>query len=257
MDLSRYTRPSAAVAGTLQAATECLRTGRSDRSVSWPGWLWDSSVGDAPDVQMLATSYEAVVQDLGRLAQVARQQVVGTVGRVVGWPPAPSTLETAAAPNARGVVDHSIALGIDRRWLSVGGDKDTFNLAARIPLDVRIVDRRIVAVTRRDSTTAASSGMLVTTDKAALRAAQRYVATILPTSTPLQPCWRNDLIRPTYRQLTLLHLMAHNLTDESIATEMGLSDRQIRAEVSSLYQTFAVHSRFSLGVAYASWNSGA
>ena len=205
---------------------------------------------------MLSTTVDGVVHDLGRLAGVADQQVVGTTTRRMTWPPSPSTMEISAGPSARQVQDHSIALGYDRRWFSLAGPRDTFNVAAQIPLSVRIVDHQILAITERDPATNLTCRMLVTTTRRTVRAAEDYVAALRARSTPLQPSWRNSAIAPTHRQLRILRLMAHDLTDERIATQVGLSERQIRSEVKKLYHLFNVTSRFSLGIAYDSWQTG-
>ncbi|WP_168207438.1 helix-turn-helix transcriptional regulator [Microlunatus elymi] len=249
--------PSVAVAATLRTVTEQLERQEADLLSGFPQWIWHPASRNAPDVRLFATGHEESVHVLGQIAELSQRQVIGCTDRVVGWPPAPVTFDISAIPNARQVEDHTILRGVDPRWFSITSTpRDTFNIASSIPLNVRVVDRRILAITERDDVTHRAHRMLVTTAKNAVLEAERYLDSLMATSVPLQPNWRDPSIRLTRRQLQILRLIAGDLTDERIAKELQLSQRQIRAEISALYQVFNVHSRFGLGLAYGSWAAG-
>ena len=97
---------------------------------------------------------------------------------------------------------------------------------------------------------------VATADRVVVHNISRYLDELQQTSMPVLKPDRRAPLRPTVRQLRILHLMAYGLTDEKIASELRVTSRTVRTDVGALYTMFDVHSRFELGVAYSRWMAG-
>ncbi|MDE9365888.1 LuxR C-terminal-related transcriptional regulator [Luteipulveratus sp. YIM 133132] len=119
----------------------------------------------------------------------------------------------------------------------------------QIPLGLHLVDQAIVVLD-------VGGVAVVTSDRIAARHARAFVAAAQQTSRPVLPRDRRRDLRPTLRQLRILHLMSYGLTDEKIAAELTVTSRTVRNDVAGLYVMFEVQSRFELGAAYRGWFDG-
>ncbi|KNX36582.1 hypothetical protein VV01_04520 [Luteipulveratus halotolerans] len=123
-----------------------------------------------------------------------------------------------------------------------------------ITLAVHVIDRAISVFTvhRPDR----ESMSIVSSDSRVVGHSLRYLDSIQATSMPMFVKDRRAPLRPTVRQLRILHLMAYGLTDEKVASELKVTSRTVRNDVAALYTMFDVHSRFELGIAYRDWIAG-
>ncbi|KNX36583.1 hypothetical protein VV01_04525 [Luteipulveratus halotolerans] len=124
-----------------------------------------------------------------------------------------------------------------------------------MPLKSHLVDDRI-AVIGVPGAPFGSSMHVVTADRVVVRNISLYLDELQQTSMPVLTPDRRAPLRPTVRQLRILHLMTYGLTDEKIASELTVTSRTVRNDVNALYTMFDVHSRFELGVAYTRWMAG-
>ena len=124
-----------------------------------------------------------------------------------------------------------------------------------LPLKVHVVDQSIAVIALPPSGSVESKAV-VTGDPTVVADALRYIDGAQQMSMPVLPKDRRAPLRPTLRQLRILHLMAYGLTDEKVASELRVTSRTVRNDVGALYVMFDVHSRFELGIAYRDWIAG-
>ncbi|MDF8265080.1 helix-turn-helix transcriptional regulator [Luteipulveratus sp. YIM 133296] len=121
------------------------------------------------------------------------------------------------------------------------------------PISFHLVDDRIARI--KTSTSELPASVLVT-DHVVLSNLRQVFKGIMPVSKPVLPRDRRRDLRPTLRQLRILHLMSYGLTDEKIAAELKVTSRTVRNDVAGLNAMFEVQSRFELGAAYSRWMAG-
>ncbi|AKU17568.1 hypothetical protein VV02_19825 [Luteipulveratus mongoliensis] len=97
---------------------------------------------------------------------------------------------------------------------------------------------------------------VVVVDRQTTNLARSYIRGARETSMPVQFRDRRRALKPTLRQLRILHLMTYGMTDEKIASELKITSRTVRSAVADLYTMFEVQSRFELGIAYRRWMDG-
>ncbi|WP_169787723.1 LuxR C-terminal-related transcriptional regulator [Luteipulveratus mongoliensis] len=97
---------------------------------------------------------------------------------------------------------------------------------------------------------------IVTADRVVVQNVVTLIDRIVASSMPVQLRDRRRPLKPTLRQLRILHLMTYGMTDEKIASELKITSRTIRSAVADLYTMFEVQSRFELGIAYQRWVNG-
>lgn len=74
---------------------------------------------------------------------------------------------------------------------------------------------------------------------------------IVPRESNVRELASSVMVQFTARQRRILQMLADGHSDESIARQLGLSSRSIRAEVATIRGALNAESRFQIGMRYA------
>jgi DNA-binding CsgD family transcriptional regulator len=259
------------------------RSGSGSASVSAPG-----TVGVGPASVILPAARQTVL-DAAAVLQVHRSELASRLAvaprpdaRVVAvgrqaWNQWPTTVgaswrelllvkpyATAAQlrailpTNRRLVEEHGVqmvslydyyGLDLDGRLLIANETVGAYVLGAG-PVQMLIVDRRFVVLQGPEVDGEVS--IMEVTAPACMEAAWRYWDAAIASTLPRKSAAGPDSLTPRQRQIVAL--LASDLTDEAIATSLGVSVRTVRSDVAALMETLGVRSRFAAGVRLQLWS---
>ncbi|MDE9365889.1 LuxR C-terminal-related transcriptional regulator [Luteipulveratus sp. YIM 133132] len=234
--------------GVLQPARmQLARLGRRETEAA-PG-ISDVWIG-REDVVVGLTRIQATVQHTVRSSGPA--ELVEISDRSVALHERGAQFGIRAQTSRRRIAAELLCRSRRCRCHSLGGDY--YGESSTIPLGMFLLDERLALVktNRRD----AEMVYVVTADREVVQNVARHLQHVQDTSRPVLPRDRRRNLRPTLRQLRILHLMTYGLTDEKIAAALKVTSRTVRNDVRSLYVMFEVQSRFELGGAYTRWMAG-
>ncbi|MDE9365887.1 LuxR C-terminal-related transcriptional regulator [Luteipulveratus sp. YIM 133132] len=132
------------------------------------------------------------------------------------------------------------------------GGKGFYGEDASIAATMHLIDGRAARV----RIAGPADSAVLSTDPVVVRNVRTLINRVQQASRPVLPRDRRRDLRPTLRQLRILHLMSYGLTDEKIAAELLVTSRTVRNDVAGLYVMFEVQSRFELGAAHSRWMAG-
>lgn len=130
----------------------------------------------------------------------------------------------------------------------LASEVDGLYLFAYAPLQMKVVNMRTVLLQgpfREDEPT-----VMALTDPATIEAAVRYWRAVIGTAVPCRPM-RAAPPGLSPRQHQVLALLGQDLSDERVASVLGVSIRTVRSDVARALRTLGVGSRFAAGVEYA------
>jgi DNA-binding CsgD family transcriptional regulator len=161
--------------------------------------------------------------------------------------------------NRRLVQEHGIqlvclydyfGLDLDGRLLIANETVGAYVLGAA-PVQMMIVDRRSVVLQGPEVDGEVS--IMAVAAPPCLEAAWRYWEAAIASAVPRKSSTAgSDALTPRQRQIVAL--LASDLTDEAIATSLGVSVRTVRSDVAGLMETLGVRSRFAAGVRLQLWS---
>lgn len=130
--------------------------------------------------------------------------------------------------------------------LLLGGEQSSRYLFAHAPVQLKIVDRTQVLLA--GPVMDGEQTVMLTTNANCLASALAYWRAVLDCSFPCSkaPECVPDL---TDRQRQVVAYLSADVSDEQIATAIGVSVRTVRSEIARAMATLGVQSRFSLGSA--------
>lgn len=225
------------------------------RATGW-GTLWQQHRVRAPYLEVLDTDAEAAAADDALLHSAhdrIRSLQVGPIRSAV-QPGPPRIPEGFFAATARGVRFHVVygvgilqdpeGLAAVRASIAAGEEARVF---PDVPVNVAIADDRLAMVTfagnaenPRNAALVHPSGMLT----ALISLFESYWRMGVPVSPEEEPTGTHDLDQHG-RQL--LAYLSAGLTDESIARELGVSERTVGRRIARLQELLGARSRFQLG----------
>ncbi|MDF8265079.1 helix-turn-helix transcriptional regulator [Luteipulveratus flavus] len=254
------------MASPIEALRAITARAASTGSVDTTEWLDDwrkrpRSLAEAPGIEAAWVGWGEARDGLLELEPSCRHTVRGVAPHVVESNDDGRGVAAHRRSADRGIRATNLRRGIAPAVICTSGCPCTnlppsyFGEKVDIELHAFLVDERI-AIVGVPQARAPEMHHLLTVDRRVIANVQTYIDSIAFTSRPVLPRDRRRNLRPTLRQLRILHLMSYGLTDEKIAAELKVTSRTVRNDVRSLYVMFEVQSRFELGAAYTRWVAG-
>lgn len=130
-------------------------------------------------------------------------------------------------------------------------EDDGIHLFGLVPVPVTIVDRSYVLL--QGPRTGDHASLMKVWDASCLELAWGYWRAAMAATVPYRQS-QASVAGFSPRQHQILSLLAADLTDDIVASALGISVRTVRADVAGVLQTLGVRSRFAAGVRLDVWD---